>query len=152
MESYIEFDVFGVMLRFYDEERIDKISWGKWKTIKQTNSNGYKTIYITDKNVRVHRVVYKAHNLSWDITDNSKNNYIDHIDTCKSNNKISNLQVATQQQNCFNQNAKGYCYIKQRKKYRAEIMRDGKHINLGYFEKEEDARNAYLKGKLIYHI
>jgi len=153
MEAYIEIDVFGVMLRYYDDERIEKLSCRKWKTIKQTNTFGYKRLCIRDgKSVLVHRVVYKAHNLSWDIEDTSKNNYIDHIDRCKSNNKISNLQVSTQQQNCFNTNAKGYSFHKQTNKYRAHIGLDGKQIHLGLFDKEEDARDAYLKAKLIYHI
>jgi hypothetical protein len=150
--DFIEVDVFGVALRYYDEERIDKISWGKWKTIKQTNSFGYKLIRIVnDKKVQVHRVVYKANNLSWDITDTSKNNYIDHKDRCKSNNKISNLQVATQQQNMFNTNAKGYYYRKAMNKYQAMITRDGKQIHLGYFTNECDAYQAYLEAKKIYH-
>jgi hypothetical protein len=36
--------------------------------------------------------------------------------------------------------------------WKAEIMLDGKHKHLGRFKIEEDARNAYLKAKAIYHI
>ena len=164
MTEYIEFEVFGVMLRYYDEERIERLMTGrgttsginkkntaKWKTMTQTNMNGYKSICITDKNVRVHRVVFKAHNLSWDITDNSKNNFIDHIDMVRSNNKIENLRIATNQQNLFNTDAKGYCFHKGENKYQARIMRDSKMIHLGYFTKEADAHEAYLNAKLIYH-
>ena len=37
------------------------------------------------------------------------------------------------------------------KKWHAQIKLNGKSIHLGYFDKEEDAKNAYLKAKLIYH-
>ena len=154
MEAYIEFDVFGVMVRYYDDERIERVMCaGKWKTMKQFNDRGYKLITIRgNKKVKVHRVVFKAHNLSWNITDTSKLNQIDHIDRVRNNNKIENLQVATAQQNQFNKNAKGYSYNKRDNKYQAQIVRDGKQIYLGYFDKEDDAREAYLKAKLIYHI
>jgi len=153
MEAFIQFEIYGVMLRYYDDERIDKMSCRKWKTLKQSNENGYKSICIgNDKKVKVHRLVYKAHNLDWDIEDTSKNNYIDHKDRCRSNNKISNLQVATQQQNCFNTTAKGYSFHKQKKKYQAQITLDGKSIHLGHFDTADEAHNAYLEAKKIYHI
>jgi len=156
-DEYIEFEIYGVMVRYYDDDRIDRFMterWtAKWKTMKQSNSGGYKIFCIGDnKFVSVHRLVYKAHNLDWDITDNSKNNFIDHIDRVRSNNKIENLQVATQQQNSFNTNAKGFYFDKRRNKYQAHIKLDGKKIHLGCFVKEDDAHNAYLEAKLIYHI
>jgi hypothetical protein len=157
MTDYTEIDVYGVILRFYDEERIDRIMtrrWNtKWETIKQTKQKGYKIICIgNNKPIKVHRVVYKAHNLSWNIEDNSKNNYIDHKDRCRSNNKIENLQVATHQQNQFNQNAKGYYFHKQMNKYQAQITLNGKAIYLGLFDTADDAHQAYLEAKSIYHI
>jgi len=159
MEAFIEFEIYGVLIRYYNEKRIERVMnerWGKskWKTIKQTNTrDGYKSICIHDnKNVRVHRIVYKANNLEWDITDVSKNNFIDHLDQVRSNNKIENLQVATAQQNNFNTNAKGYSFDIRRNKYQAQICRDGKRIYLGYYDTEDQAHSAYLKAKLIYHV
>jgi len=150
--DFIEVEVFGVPLRYYDDERIEKISRGKWKPMKQSNCYGYKLIRIKNgKKVQVHRVVYKANNLSWNVEDTSKNNLIDHIDTCRSNNKISNLQVATAQQNAFNTNAKGFCFHKATNKYRARIKLDGKSIHLGCFDTEAEERNTYIKAKAIYH-
>lgn len=46
----------------------------------------------------------------------------------------------------------GLRYIKWAKKYRAQIVSNGKKINLGYFEDAEDAHNAYLKAKNELHI
>jgi len=57
----------------------------------------------------------------------------------------------TQQQNNCNRNAKGYYWDKAKKKWRARIKINGKQKSLGYFKKEEDARQSYLKGKEIYH-
>jgi hypothetical protein len=74
---------------------------------------------------------------------------IDHIDQNKSNNNISNFRPATQQQNSFNTNAKGY--IKRAKKWQAQIMLDGKKIHLGCFNTKEEAHQAYLDAKEIYH-
>ena len=143
--DYTELEIYGVPLRYYDEERIDKISRGKWKTIKQTTTLGVfngRFIHLTGRAIRVERIVYKIHNPSWDIEDNSNENAINHLDNCKSNNKIDNLKVMDR--------TKGYSYNKQKKKYQAMIKRDGKSFHLGYFVKEEDARNAYLKAKAIY--
>jgi hypothetical protein len=60
--------------------------------------------------------------------------------------------LVTPQQNLFNNHkALGYCWHKQKNKWMAQIQLDGRHINLGYFVNEEDARNAYLDAKLKYH-
>ena len=79
-------------------------------------------------------------------------NLIDHIDRDKLNNNIENLRVVTNQQNQWNQNRKGYYFHKATGKYRACIRVDGNLKYLGYFENEDDARNAYLNGKAKYHI
>ncbi len=77
---------------------------------------------------------------------------IDHKDTIKDNNKIDNLRIVTNQENMFNTNAKGYSWNKTRQKWQAQIMIDYKTIYLGLFILEEDARQAYLDAKKIYHI
>ena len=77
---------------------------------------------------------------------------IDHIDTDKTNNKISNLRVITKQKNAFNTKAKGYTFCKRSNKFMAQIMVDGKHKSIGYYNTPEEARQAYLDAKKIYHI
>jgi hypothetical protein len=47
---------------------------------------------------------------------------------------------------------KGYSWHKGHKKWVANIRTNKKLIHLGYFILEEEARNAYLNAKLIYHI
>jgi hypothetical protein len=130
-----------------------RINGHPW-TIKKgcPNGNGYLVIKIGNKKYRVHRVVYKLYHPEWNIEDISKENKIDHENKNKADNRIINLKNVTQQENCFNTNAKGYYWDKKTKKWRARIMLNGKKTHLGYYEKEEDAKNAYLAAKKIYHV
>lgn len=115
--------------------------------------NGYKQLNLCfqykHKCYLVHRIVAYTY-LDLDI-ENPKL-FIDHIDRDKINNNVSNLRIVTNQQNQFNTNAKGYCWHKRLQKWEAKICVNGKHLNLGYFEKEEDASKAYQDAKLIHHI
>jgi hypothetical protein len=128
---------------------------GKWKEVKFTDNKGYKMCCMTLDGVKStmsqHRIVYYAHNQSWDIWDISKDNVIDHINRKKDDNSIENLKVSTMQENTFNTDAKGYSWSKAKGKWQAEIMIDGKSKHLGLFEHEADARNAYIKEKEILH-
>jgi hypothetical protein len=114
---------------------------------------GYRYLQLThekkQKSYKVHRIVAFAY-LDLDI-DNPKI-LIDHIDRYTQNNNVSNLRQVSHQQNCFNRTAKGYCWHKRDNKWEAKIKLDGKTIHLGYFEKEEDARQAYLIAKEKYHL
>jgi hypothetical protein len=147
MEKYLN----GCLLKY---EHGNVWSWRKknyWLLRKGTKTwNGYKVIRINNKNYYYHRIVYWLNNENWDIEDNSMNNYIDHIDNCKSNNELSNLRCVSHQHNLFNQNALGYSL--QGKKYVSRLCVNGKFIYLGSHETEEQARDAYLEGKKKYHI
>ena len=127
-----------------------------WREIKFSESNGYLICgMIVDgslKFFRKHRMLHLARNPGWDIFDCSSNNCIDHINHSRTDNSIENLRVVTNQQNHFNRsNVKGYCWSKRDSKWRAQIMLNQKNKYLGLFEKEEDARAAYLKAKKIFH-
>ena len=126
-----------------------------WKLMKQTNTiYGYKSVKI-GKSYLVHRVIYYLHNQDWNIDDSRRDNSIDHIDGNKQNNLIENLRVVTNSQNSWNTyhtKCKGYYWHKPNKKFRAVITVNYKRINLGYFDLKEDAHNAYLDAKKIYHI
>jgi len=129
-----------------------------WKEIMFYKDNhGYDTCSITidgkKRNFKKHRLVKLAHEPTFDIFDASPSNFIDHENHTRDDNSNDNLRVVTNQQNCFNRsNVKGYSWDKKRKMWKAEIMLDGKHKYLGRFKTEEEARNAYLKAKAIYHI
>ena len=124
-----------------------------WLELKGTITNtGYRQVRINYKHLQYHRVVYFVHNENWNIYDSSMDNQIDHIDRNPLNNNIENLRVVTNQENGWNQYAKGYCFDKEKGNYRAQIKVDGKNIYLGYFENEDDARTAYLNAKAIHHV
>lgn len=82
---------------------------------------------------------------------------IDHINGIKSDNRISNLRKVTNQQNSFNKpNSRGYYYEKSSGKYKSQIGitvdNTKKRIFLGRYDTEQEANNAYLEAKKIYHI
>ena len=162
MCAFIPFKLYGKDFRYYDEERIEcefRNKHNDWRPMTITNQDkNYKIIQFNiDKKhhkMRLHRVIYYAHNQDWDIY-NTKNNCIDHIHHPVGeplDNSIANLRVVTNQQNGFNRNVKGYSWDKVYNKWKAKICINGKNIHLGYFDNELDARDAYLDGKAIYHI
>jgi hypothetical protein len=111
---------------------------------------GYITIQIHFE----HKKYYlNAHQFAWYWVHKEYVEQIDHINGIKSDNRICNLRSVTIQQNHMNRTtAKGYCWDKQYNKWRAKITFNNKNIYLGRFEKEEDARAAYLEAKEKYHI
>ncbi len=94
----------------------------------------------------VHRLVAQAY-----LPDYCEELDVDHIDRDKTNNNFSNLRMVTTQQNAFNTKAKGYYWHKHSQKWMAQIKKGGKSHFLGLFDKEEDAHQAYLDAKEIYH-
>lgn len=112
--------------------------------------NGYISIKMKNNkklyDLKAHQFIfYKAYGKVVDC--------IDHINGNKTDNRIENLRDVTQQQNQHNRTtAKGYSWNKLEKKWKAHIRLNNKGIHLGTFDKEEDAREAYLNAKEIYHI
>lgn len=96
---------------------------------------------------------FRCHHLAYYIYHNKLVDVLDHIDGDRANNKINNLRPVTIQQNSFNRKtAKGYSWCKAESKWKSKIKVDNTSYHLGYFEKEKDARNAYLKAKEKYHL
>ena len=95
------------------------------------------------------------HRAAWLLTFGKfPDNYIDHIDHDKTNNKLSNLRECTIQENGFNrlkQNNrcdsiyKGVAYHKRDDKWQASIMINKKLKFIGYFNNEKEAALAYDK-------
>tara|TARA_R110002153_G_scaffold7566_1_gene33911 strand:- start:361 stop:846 length:486 start_codon:yes stop_codon:yes gene_type:complete len=150
-------------LKMIDGEiRIRAICRGKetkkeiWKPIKFCISRGYDKCNIsidgTKRIFKKHRLMYKLHNPDWDILDSSRDNHIDHINGIPLDNRIENLRVVTHQENHFNETkAKGY-YLRPNGRYQACIRIDNKLIALGTYDTEQQAHQAYINAKLIYHI
>ena len=97
------------------------------------------------KQYKVHRLVINAF-----IPNIEKKRCIDHIDSNRLNNTISNLRWASYQENNRNSSlsskntsgVKGVCWNKDKKKRRAQIRLNNKSIHLGYFHTLEQAKIA----------
>jgi len=130
-----------------------------WKVNRGTNKvkgniaghvhkDGYRYIKINKRKYKAHRVIWIYINGSID-----KELQVDHINGIRNDNSIENLRLVSNQENQWNRTkAKGYCWNKAAKKWRARIQVDGKGIHLGFYNTEQDARNAYLQAKAMHHI
>ena len=129
------------------------------------NGRGYRSIIIKGKKYQAHRLIYQMFNEQWDITDNSRDNSVDHADNDKLNNNIDNLRVATisqQQHNRGNMKNntsghKGVSWHKQHKKWQVLVKLNNKNHHGGTFVNLEDAiakatqmRNE-LHGEFVKH-
>lgn len=146
-----------------DEASYSGLSWKnpRAKKIKPGDSVGYKTnqgywrVSIRsgrrDIEYGVHRIVFF---MSTEIDPGD--NYIDHIDGDRSNNKIENLRIANNSQNLANSEKprnrsksitssqyKGVSWHKGANKWRAGIVKNGVTYDLGLFKNEVDAAIAY---------
>lgn len=120
---------------------------GKIITAKK---DGYIVITLISNNKRYQ---LKAHHLCWYITYGKIIDCVDHINNIRNDNRICNLRSVTKQQNQWNKiTTKGYYWNKRPKKWRAQIQIDGKVKHLGYYDNEDEAREAYLQAKEKYHI
>ena len=103
---------------------------------------GYIRIHIGGKKYRVHRLIMMAF-----VGESDQD--VDHINRNKTDNRFENLRYCTRCENQWNResvdNAKGYYSF--RNKWKATITINNKHKHLGLFEKEEDARQAYLDAR-----
>jgi hypothetical protein len=124
-----------------DEDRAKLEAMGKWyvNTLGYCVKNSSRKLG-KQKKIYAHRVIMNA----------PENMQIDHINNNRLDNRKCNLRIVTMQQNMWNKpKTKGY--FKSRKKWTARITANGEHIHLGTFNTEEEARNAYIKAKEIYH-
>jgi hypothetical protein len=110
-------------------------------------ADGYRRLKVDGKQQYAHRLIWIMHN-----GDIPKNKFIDHENRIKTDNRIENLRVVTNQENAFNTSAKGYSWHKRQLKWSAFIMIDGVQKHLGTFDLEEDAAKAYQVAKEKYHI
>lgn len=76
---------------------------------------------------------------------------VDHINLDKTDNRIENLRLVNACYNNQNRRFKGYSWNKKDGKYKAQILVNGKSVYLGMYDREEDARAAYVAAKLKYH-
>lgn len=115
---------------------------------------GYLKVYLSKKSkkytVSVHKLVAMAF-LGFIPTGTTKGLVVDHKNEIKTDNRVENLQLITNRENCSkcikNASSKytGVSWLKSSKKWRARIQIDGKDVHLGLFLTEEGASQAYQK-------
>jgi hypothetical protein len=115
----------------------------KSKKVGGLDSYGYLQIGISGK-------IYKAHQLAWLYHYGTcPKGQIDHINCNRQDNRIENLRDVSSQINALNRSTSKGIY-KYHNKYRARIKLNGKSLHLGLFDKECDAKQAYLQAKKHY--
>jgi hypothetical protein len=110
--------------------------------------------------VQVNKRQYRAHQLAWlYVYGELLIRQLDHINRCRSDNRIENLRKVTLSENSQNQmltrkNTSGYrgvCWDKDRNLWRADIGVARKRKFLGHYETKEKAAKAYAKAAAALH-
>lgn len=124
----------------------------KGKIIKQfINQHGYYQLRLNKngggKTFKVHQIIaitFLNH------TPNGHKFVVDHIDNNPLNNNLQNLQIITKRRNSIRSpkrgkysNYPGVTFCKLKNKWVSRIKYNGTTKNLGYFNEEIDAYNAY---------
>jgi hypothetical protein len=107
--------------------------------------DGYRSININNTN-------YLSHRLAWFYVYGAfPSDNLDHINRNRSDNRISNLRIASHKENNMNRTGKGYTWFKRDQKWKAQIQVDKSNKHLGYFDTWQEAQAAYLEAKKKYH-
>lgn len=119
------------------------------RIIDRINNHGYIACSLSYQR---QTIAAQAHQLGYYLATDEVPNVIDHINHIKTDNRFENLRNGTQQKNQWNRQAVGYSWHKHRNKWYARIVINKKPKHLGAYTTEEDAKQAYLEAKKIYHI
>ena len=136
-------------IKGFDNYEIDREGnvWSKLtkKFLKpELINSGYLSIRLYEKGKTTRFLLHRL--LALQFIDNPDNlACVDHIDRNKLNNSLDNLRWVSYSQNCRNKNSiKGYSFNKRCNKYRASYCLNYKHIHIGFYDTEQEARDAYL--------
>jgi len=135
-----------------DDEDFERVNQHKWCVMFAKNNRKYAVRMSTQVNGKRH-VVY-LHRFVLNLPrfcDDEQRRDADHEDHNGLNNQKYNLRVATRSQNLHNKRKKvdasskykGVYFRKDINKWQAQIKIDKKQTNLGYFETEIQAAEAY---------
>ena len=114
---------------------------------------GYLRIKHKRTTIMAHRLAWRIHFGEW------PNQLIDHINGIKSDNRISNLRVASKSQNNWNRKlnknsssgVKGVSWRKNEKAWRARIHIKGKCVHNSRHETKEGAETAVINARALLH-
>jgi hypothetical protein len=112
--------------------------------LKGTNVHGYVYIQVSNTRKAVHRMMYEA----FHAVTLTKNQHINHINRQRDDNRISNLEIVTIQQNSQwitnrTGNYKGVAWNKDHNKWKAELKYNNVNHFLGYHDTELDGAKKY---------
>ena len=138
----------GKLLVLIDEAAVPLVGGVAWCVQKSHRKRtGEDVFYVftnrpstgTKKKQYLHRLLTQA----------GRDEVVDHINGDPLDNRRENLRKGTAQENAQNATrAKGYCWFPRDRRWAAWIRLDGKNKHLGYFDREEDARAAYVSARL----
>lgn len=136
---------------YLDDGSVTGVSWrvptsnrvkaGSPAFTAETHSGGYFYGRFCGISVRAHRVVFYLHNGYW------PTGIIDHIDGNPKNNAPGNLRDSTRALNSANMDARGYCWVSDKGKWRSSVKK-GDITEMKYFDDEALARDWYEMKKL----
>jgi hypothetical protein len=121
------------------------------RVLKQsTDTCGYPQLTLNKNGVKKSCIVHKLVAIAFlNHKPNGMELVVDHIDNNKLNNNVGNLQIITQRENAskdrsgYSSKYVGVTYIKRNNKWKARIYVKPKFIQIGTFETELEAHNAY---------
>lgn len=142
--------------KWFKDERSQKIWNTKFagkETFTTNDGDGYRMSSVLHVKVKAHRVAWAIH------YGETPSCFLDHINTIKDDNRISNLRLASNSENMCNttkradntSGVKGVYWCKEKSKWCAEIKKNGKKRFLGRFIDIDQARLAYEKASKMYH-
>jgi len=135
----------------------------RWKKSKGRASSGSVAGYARPNryvSIKVNGKQYSGHRLAWIISYGVDPELeIDHINNDPHDNRLSNLRLATREQNSFNtpigrrnkSGVKGVYFDKNENKWAAEITTNGRRILVGRFKSIELAEAAIKEKRLDLH-
>jgi hypothetical protein len=135
------------------------LTWKKWGR----KANGGVAGVLNEKGYRrieFKGIKYRAHRIAWFLYYGEEpQNEIDHINGCKSDNRICNLRLADQFQNAWNKKIsklnksgiKGVHFHGRHKKWVARIEANKKAYHLGYFDDLNKAAIAIIETRKQLH-
>lgn len=108
------------------------------------SARGYLSLELNTKTYLLHRLAWLYVYGNWPVGD------IDHIDGNPLNNTIKNLRDVSTRDNCNNRKSHrigqlvGTTYVKQNNNWKSRIQVNGKTIQIGTFNTQKEAHEAYL--------
>jgi hypothetical protein len=154
VRSILDYDPETGIFRWKWRNDVAKQSWNTRYagTVVGSLRNGYIIAKINYRDYSAHRIAWLVTHGVWPPDE------LDHINGNKADNRISNLRLATRQQNMCNTKiwntsstgVKGVCWRKEYKKYCARVTIDSKRTHLGYFDTIAEAAAARAAAEIKY--